>query len=69
METRLQLLMRDGALEFAFRPKLGSEQYLALLEAAKQATTREELRRAVAQLAARWGNDARCDEHQLAAPT
>ena len=44
METRLQLLMRDGAAGVVFHPKLTTEQYAELLERVNQATTKAELK-------------------------
>jgi len=56
METALQLLMRDGALRMALHPKLTADQYRELLHAAEQATTRDQLRKAVEALATQWGS-------------
>jgi hypothetical protein len=54
METRLRLLMRDGALGLRFRPRLTAEQYDALLKAAQLCDTRADLREAAKQLAIDW---------------
>jgi len=56
METAMQLLMRDGAIRFAFHPHLTSEQYAELLEQAERSTTIAEMRRALKAAAKRWGD-------------
>jgi len=62
MDTRLRLLMRDGALDLRFRPKLIADQYDALLRASKLAETRDELRSAAKQLAIDWRSEVEIDE-------
>jgi hypothetical protein len=47
MDTRLRLLMPDGAFELCFVPKLTPRQYDELLRACKLADTREALRAAL----------------------
>ena len=54
--------MRDGAATVAFRPKLTAEQYAELLDAANEATTKEELRQLMTGLAVRWRTEATCDD-------
>ena len=62
METGLRLLMRDGAIQLHFRPKLTPEHYAELLRAAEEATTRAELRMVVRALAKSWGSEVKFDE-------
>lgn len=62
METRLQLLMRDGALTICFRPRLEGEQYDDLLKVADDCNSREELADAVRRLAARWRREVMIDD-------
>jgi len=57
METRIRLLMRDGALEMRFCPKLTAGQYDQLLKACNLADTREQLREAAKQLAIDWRSE------------
>jgi len=62
MDTRLRLLMRDGALDLRFRPKLIADQYEALLKASTLADTRDELRKVANQLATDWRSEVEIDE-------
>lgn len=57
METGLRLLMRDGAVQIAFHPRLTPEQYAELLRIADRATTKAELRAALELSAGLWGKD------------
>jgi hypothetical protein len=56
METGLQLLMRDGAVRVAFHPKLTAEQYAELLRRVALATTKDELRKQMQDVAKQWGS-------------
>lgn len=62
METALRLLMRDGATNFQFRPRLTSEQYTELMLVIERPATKEELRRELASLAKMWGSEVEFDE-------
>jgi len=62
MDTRLRLLMRDGALDLRFRPKLIADQYEALLKASTLANTRDELRKAAKHLATDWRSEVEIEE-------
>lgn len=62
METRLRLLMRDGALDLQFCPELSGDQYDALLSASNLADTRDELRDVAKRLATDWQSDVAIDE-------
>jgi len=62
LETRLRLLTRDGAAFLAFQPKLTADQYTALLDAARQAVTRDELYDAAIFLARQWAVEVQFDE-------
>jgi len=58
METRLGLLMRDGAINVTFRPQLTAEQYEQLMKAAELCDTRAEMRTAAQRLQIEWRADA-----------
>ena len=62
MDTRLRLLMRDGALGLRFSPKLTADQYDVLWKAARLADTRDELREAAKQLAIDWRSEVAIDD-------
>lgn len=55
METILQLLMRDGAVQLKFQDRLTVEQYAELMTIVDNATTRAELCYAVEQAVEQWG--------------
>ena len=62
METGLKLLMRDGALDIKFHPRLTPEQYAELAWIINQPTTKVELCEAVGRLAKRWGIEVVCED-------
>jgi hypothetical protein len=62
METRLNLLMRDGALAITFPQKLTAEQYAELLDAVTKPSTRDHLRSAVKSFADTWRMDVDIDD-------
>jgi hypothetical protein len=62
METALQLLMRDGAVQMKFHPRLTVEQYAELMTIVDNATTRAELCYAVEVAVERWGIKCECSE-------
>ena len=62
METGLQLLMTDGAVQVTFRPCLSEEQYAAFLVLVEHITTKEELCAAGESFAARLGLEFACDD-------
>jgi len=62
METGLQLLMRDGALQIRFHPRLNAVQYADLMRLVDLATTRVELKIAVESAAKRWGVEVEVGE-------
>jgi hypothetical protein len=55
MQTALKLLMRDGAAQVTFQPKLSALQYLNLLERVLKASTKDELRAEMQRAAVQWG--------------
>jgi hypothetical protein len=55
METALKLLMRDGAAQVAFHPRLSLIEYADLLERVARATTKDELRQEMQRAADQWG--------------
>lgn len=57
MDTALRLLMSDGAVTIAFRPKLTAEQYAELLRIADRAKTKFDLRTALEVVSKLWGRD------------
>jgi hypothetical protein len=62
METGLQLLMRDGAVEVHFRPRLTVEQYAELAQLIAKPATKAELRETLAEFARHWGIHVDCDK-------
>lgn len=62
METALRLLMRDGAANVVFHPKLTAEHYADLLRATEHVGTRAELKKLVESLADQWGSTVEFDE-------
>jgi hypothetical protein len=55
METGLRLLMRDGAVQVIFRPRLTAEQYAELALLVLKPVTKAELCEAVEEFAKQWG--------------
>ena len=55
METSLQLLMRDGAVQVMFRPRLTAEQYAELASLIEGPETKGELCEAINRWAKRRG--------------
>jgi hypothetical protein len=62
MESRVRLLMRDGAASVYFRSTLTVEQYDELLREIETPATIAELRVALAQLAVDWGSEVEIDD-------
>ena len=62
MESRVRLLMRDGAASVYIRPSLTVDQYDELLKEIEAPATIAELRVALAQLADDWGNEVEIDD-------
>ena len=57
----LSLLMRDGAVQVTFHPRLTPDQYAELTEIVSRAHTRAELRRGLEQAAEKWEVEAVID--------
>ena len=57
MQTGLKLLMRDGAAQVAFYPRLSSVEYADLLERVARASTKDELRVEMQKAAKKWGKN------------
>jgi hypothetical protein len=55
METALQLLMRDGAVQIVFRPRLTPEQYAELASLIEGPETKAELCQAIERWAKKRG--------------
>jgi hypothetical protein len=62
MQTGLQLLMRDGAVEVVFRPRLTAEQYAELALLVLTPVTKAELCNAIEAFARQWGLEVDCDK-------
>jgi hypothetical protein len=65
MQTALKLLMRDGAAQVTFQPKLSPLQYLNLLERVLKASTKDELRAEMQRAAVQWGKRLNFDTEIL----
>jgi hypothetical protein len=63
METILQLLMRDGAVQLKFHDRLTVERYAELMTIVDNATTRAELCYAVEQAVEQWG--IKCEASEI----
>jgi hypothetical protein len=62
METGLRLLMRDGALQIRFQPRLTAPQYAELALLIDRPSTKEELCNELEAFAQRWGIQVMCDD-------
>lgn len=49
--------MRDGAVRVLFHPRLTAEQYAELALVIEHPATKDELRRALGDLAKKWGTE------------
>jgi hypothetical protein len=62
METGLRLLMRDGALELRFRPRLNPQQYAELAQLIERPSTKLELCAALEEWGKKQGLEVMCDD-------
>jgi hypothetical protein len=62
METGLRLLMRDGALQIRFQPRLSAPQYAELASLIDRPSTKQELCDELEAFAERWGIQVICDD-------
>jgi hypothetical protein len=62
METGLKLLMRDGALQVRFLPRLTAPQYAELALPIDRPSTKEELCIELEAFADRWRIQVMCDD-------
>ena len=62
METGLRLLMRDGAIQVYFHPRLTTDQYAELMRLVDGAATKAELADVLRSATQRWGIELVIDE-------
>jgi len=65
METGLQLLLHDGAVQITFKPRLTAEQYAELTGLVEASATKSDFRRAIEAAALRWDRELAFDETSL----